>query len=115
MTVSGGPPARVDDRAIAPAVEVVAVVTSAGGLDALSAVLGGLPEDGPGEIRRLWREMDLAATALGPVTRWPDALRLMARTALDSAYPMAIWSGLEMNADEWQSAQQKATTGIEPV
>ena len=35
---------------------------------------------GPGEIRRLLREMDWAATPLGPVTQWPDALRLMART-----------------------------------
>jgi len=41
---------------------------------------------GPGEIRRLLREMDWAATPLGPVTQWPDALRLMARTTLDSAY-----------------------------
>jgi chemotaxis response regulator CheB len=49
MTISAGPPGRVDGRTIAPAVEV-AVVTSAGGLDAVSAVLGGLPEDFPAAV-----------------------------------------------------------------
>jgi len=51
---------------------------------------------GPGEIRQRLREMDWTATPLGPVTLWPDALRLMARTTLDSAYPMAIWWGPEL-------------------
>ena len=51
---------------------------------------------GPGEIRAVARAIDWAATPLGPVTKWPDALRLMVRTALDSAYPMAIWWGPEL-------------------
>jgi PAS domain S-box-containing protein len=51
---------------------------------------------GPGEVRRLLREMDWAATPLGPVKRWPEALRLTVRTTLDSAYPMAIWWGSEL-------------------
>lgn len=51
---------------------------------------------GPGEIRQLLRDMDWARTPLGPVTEWPEALRLMVRTTLDAAYPMAVWWGPQL-------------------
>ncbi|MBV8999631.1 MAG: hypothetical protein JO304_11250, partial [Solirubrobacterales bacterium] len=50
MTAPAGPTDQVDGRTIAPAVDVVAVVASAGGLDALSAVLGALPDDLPAAV-----------------------------------------------------------------
>jgi signal transduction histidine kinase/chemotaxis response regulator CheB len=61
---------------------------------------------GRGEIRRLLRERDWSATPLGPVHRWPDSLRLMVRTTLDSAYPMAIWWGpelIQIYNEPWQN------------
>ncbi|UQA55456.1 chemotaxis protein CheB [Polyangium aurulentum] len=51
---------------------------------------------GPGEVRQLLRAMDWSSTLLGPITGWPEALRLMVRTTLDSAYPMAVWWGPQL-------------------
>ena len=47
MTVPAGLNGRLDGPAAQPAVDVVALVASAGGLDALTAVLRELPEDFP--------------------------------------------------------------------
>ena len=49
--------------------------------------------DGPGEMRARCRAVDWAATPLGPVARWPDALRTVVRTALDSPFPINLWCG----------------------
>ena len=51
---------------------------------------------GPGEVRKVARALDWSTTPLGPVSGWPEALRLMVRTTLDSAYPMAVWWGPEL-------------------
>jgi PAS domain S-box-containing protein len=52
---------------------------------------------GPGTIRARCRSIDWGATGLGPVERWPRALRTAVRVCLDSAIPMAIWAGPELN------------------
>ncbi len=49
--------------------------------------------DGPDEMRALCRAVDWAATPLGPVAGWPDALRTVVRTALESPFPMCLWCG----------------------
>jgi PAS domain S-box-containing protein len=50
---------------------------------------------GPGEARALAREVDWAASALGPVRGWPEALRGAVRLCLDSPTSLAIWAGAE--------------------
>ncbi len=49
--------------------------------------------DGPGEMRARYRAVDWAATPLGPVERWPEALRTIVRTALESPFPINLWCG----------------------
>ncbi|GIH95952.1 chemotaxis protein CheB [Planobispora siamensis] len=60
---------------------------------------------GSGEVERLLRAVDWAATPLGPVSRWPEVLRAMVRTTLDSGYPMAVWWGpelIQIYNDRWR-------------
>ena len=49
--------------------------------------------NGPGEMRGRCREIDWAATPLGPVATWPEALRAAVRLSLDSAFPMCVHAG----------------------
>ena len=49
--------------------------------------------NGPGEIPARCREIDWAATPLGPVATWPEALRGAVRLCLDSAFPMCVHAG----------------------
>ena len=51
---------------------------------------------GPGELRELLRSFDWSSTALGPVTGWPESLRVLLRTILDNKLPMAVWWGSEL-------------------
>ena len=50
-----------------------------------------LPEDG--EMARLVRELDWAATPLGPVAGWSASLRMMVRFVLANRFPMLLWWG----------------------
>lgn len=45
------------------------------------------------EIGRLFRATDWAATALGPVDRWPQSLRIAVSICLNSRFPMFVWWG----------------------
>ena len=52
----------------------------------------------------LYRDLDWAATKLGPVEKWSDTLRTMLRLCLESAFPMAIYWGEEsvlLYNDDW--------------
>jgi signal transduction histidine kinase/chemotaxis response regulator CheB len=51
---------------------------------------------GPGEVERLLRVKNWAATPLGPVTAWPESLRAVVRITLDSGFPAAVWWGPEL-------------------
>jgi signal transduction histidine kinase len=51
---------------------------------------------GDGDMARLCRELDWSATALGPVERWPDALRTIVRTALESRFAINLWCGADL-------------------
>jgi signal transduction histidine kinase len=48
---------------------------------------------GDGEMSRLMRAHDWAATPLGPVECWPQSLKTAVRIILGSRYPMFIWWG----------------------
>jgi PAS domain S-box-containing protein len=48
---------------------------------------------GPGEMRALCRALDWAATPLGPVGRWPTALRVTARLVLAHPFPTVVLWG----------------------
>src|SRR5580698_9585123 len=48
---------------------------------------------GSGEMATCMRALDWAATPLGPVEKWPQALRTCVRIVLGSAYPMNICWG----------------------
>ena len=48
---------------------------------------------GPGDVRALGRELDWAATPLGPVQGWSQSLRSTVRTLLSSQYPMVLTWG----------------------
>jgi PAS domain-containing protein len=48
---------------------------------------------GPGEMRRIYRAIDWAASDIGPVESWPAALRNIIRAALDSPFPINLWCG----------------------
>jgi signal transduction histidine kinase len=48
---------------------------------------------GDGEMRAKCREMNWATTPLGPVEDWPEALRTIVRTALESPFPINLWCG----------------------
>jgi len=50
---------------------------------------------GPGEMRACCRAFDWGATALGPVERWPGALRAAVRLCLDCAFPSSVQGGAE--------------------
>ncbi|HSK19743.1 MAG TPA: ATP-binding protein [Longimicrobiales bacterium] len=54
------------------------------------------PFVGPGEVPALCRAIDWAATPLGPVERWPSALRGAVRTCLESPFPINLWCGDEL-------------------
>ena len=57
-----------------------------------------------GEVAACSRDVDWARTPLGPVMGWPPELRLMARTALESPYPTAVWWGpqlIQLYNDAW--------------
>jgi PAS domain S-box-containing protein len=49
-----------------------------------------------GEMATLMRNKDWSQTSLGPVSVWPQSLKVMLRTMLDSHYPMFVWWGPEM-------------------
>ncbi|HEU4584800.1 MAG TPA: ATP-binding protein [Gemmatimonadaceae bacterium] len=51
---------------------------------------------GPGEMHERGRSFGWASTSLGPVEKWPAALRTVIRTALDSPFPINIWCGPEL-------------------
>ncbi len=48
---------------------------------------------GGGEMGMLMRSMDWSASALGPVTTWPQSLRTMISALLNSRFPMFIFWG----------------------
>jgi PAS domain S-box-containing protein len=48
---------------------------------------------GPGEMREHCRALDWAATPLGPVERWPVALRTAVRLMLGAPVPTSLWVG----------------------
>jgi hypothetical protein len=54
--------------------------------------------DGPGEMRRLCRELDWAGTPLGPVRSWSSVLRSTVQLCLDSGFPILINWGPELVA-----------------
>jgi signal transduction histidine kinase len=47
-------------------------------------------------MARRMRELDWSRTALGPVERWPQALRTSVSTCLDCAFPIVLWWGPEL-------------------
>lgn len=49
-----------------------------------------------GEMGRLCRMVDWAATPLGPVDAWPESLRTIAATVLGSGFPMILVWGPEL-------------------
>jgi signal transduction histidine kinase len=51
---------------------------------------------GGGELGALMRETDWAATPLGPVEKWPQALKTAVRIVLTSRQPMFVWWGNEL-------------------
>jgi signal transduction histidine kinase/DNA-binding response OmpR family regulator len=53
---------------------------------------------GPGELRRLCRGLDWAASPLGPVRSWPTVLRSTISLCLDSGFPMLINWGPDLVA-----------------
>ena len=48
---------------------------------------------GGGELGALMRETDWASSALGPVEKWPQALKTAVRIMLTSRQPMFVWWG----------------------
>jgi len=62
---------------------------SGGGTAADTVFVGG------GEVGALCRTLDWASTPLGPVERWPAALRWAVRTCLESPFPINLWCGPE--------------------
>ncbi|GIJ45017.1 hypothetical protein Val02_19030 [Virgisporangium aliadipatigenens] len=109
--------AQSEDTAEAPAMPHAAVATGAVDLvlplHEIGTVLTGLAAGGrlprprseveavehlfggAGEARRTLREVDWAATPLGPVSSWPRALRGAVRTALSSNFACVIGWGPE--------------------
>jgi PAS domain S-box-containing protein len=51
---------------------------------------------GGGEMGERIRTFDWASHPLGPVKRWPQALRTSVSTCLDCAFPIVIWWGSEL-------------------
>src|SRR5690606_2173119 len=50
---------------------------------------------GDGQVKALCRQLDWAATSLGPVAGWSPTLRRTVRTCLDSPFPITLWCGPE--------------------
>lgn len=46
---------------------------------------------GPSEMHARGRELEWAATSLGPVAGWPPTLRAVVRACLDSPFAMSLW------------------------
>ncbi|HEY0971869.1 MAG TPA: ATP-binding protein [Gemmatimonadales bacterium] len=53
------------------------------------------PPVGGGELAALCRTLDWGSTPLGPVESWPEALRVLVRTCLESPFPVNLWCGAE--------------------
>jgi PAS domain-containing protein len=51
---------------------------------------------GGGELGALMRETDWASSALGPVEKWPQALKTAVRIMLTSRQPMFVWWGNDL-------------------
>lgn len=51
---------------------------------------------GPGEMAALCRDLDWAATPLGPVERWPESLRVATQVVLASGLPNIVLWGPEL-------------------
>jgi PAS domain-containing protein len=51
---------------------------------------------GPGELRERVRELDWAATPVGPMAEWPHGLRTAVDLALSSAFPTVVLWGPEL-------------------
>ena len=51
---------------------------------------------GTGEMAALMREVDWAATPLGPPAQWPQSLKTSVSTCLSSRFPMFVWWGPEL-------------------
>jgi len=49
-----------------------------------------------GEMAARVRDFDWASTALGPVEKWPQSLRIAAGICLRSRFPMFVWWGPEL-------------------
>ncbi len=52
--------------------------------------------EGPGDVRRMCRSLDWAATPLGPVESWSPLLRGTVRNALRSGFPITVNWGSEL-------------------
>ncbi|HET9425045.1 MAG TPA: PAS domain-containing protein [Gemmatimonadaceae bacterium] len=50
---------------------------------------------GSSEMAEMCRQLDWAATSLGPVEHWPEALRSIVRTILESPFPFNLWCGAD--------------------
>jgi signal transduction histidine kinase len=61
-----------------------------------SIIGAGAPFAGPGEIRRLCRAFDWAASPLGLLESWPPALRTAFDICLGSAFASFVWWGPEL-------------------
>ena len=48
---------------------------------------------GDSEMARRCRAIDWSSTSLGPVAGWPDSLRAIVRTTLESPFPINLWCG----------------------
>jgi PAS domain S-box-containing protein len=55
------------------------------------------PFHGTSEMARRMRALDWSQTALGPVERWPEALRTSVSTCLECAFPIVLWWGRELS------------------
>src|SRR5689334_10698178 len=51
---------------------------------------------GNSEMARRCRAFEWSATSLGPVEHWPEALRAIVRTTLESPFPTNLWCGPDM-------------------
>src|SRR3954469_9824403 len=51
---------------------------------------------GSSEMAHLCRAVDWSATSLGPVEEWPEALRTVVRTVLESPFPTNLWCGPDL-------------------
>lgn len=51
---------------------------------------------GGGEIGERVRTFDWASTPLGPPDHWPQSLKTIVRTCLESPFPINLWCGSEL-------------------